>query len=352
MASEAQIQRQLLAQQRAKFARAAKDRENRERQSWEMKQEGGRRSVSRPAKASKYTPNNNRPSVGRRMGFQVLDDIVPLADEMFVSTPIAPIPDRYVFGFLNAAVDQVMLTAGATATNATPQAQNENIAASSVAQACEQTRKLFLSEVSKWNSPAPPKRFNPSSGLVETRVAGQLTKLENQGRDVASVKFSNGGEFTLQPGESFTVAAEYGRIEIVTPMQRESAGWSISEVGTYGGNFPTYGGISRNSQSRPYPRRSEGREDLEELERFYRNEIAQLEARYQRRVQDLESALLRMQRQLSDAMALQNRPIMMMDPMTGEPREVRRVKPADPKPSPAEIYLKNPPRKFRHSIKD
>lgn len=307
MASEAQIQRQLLAQQRAKFARAAKDRENRERQSWEMRQ-SRRRSVSYPSAPKDVAPALTMPALaGRQSSVQVLDDIVPLRK-----------PNDPLFEWLNKAVSGMMLGAGgATATNATPQAQNENITAASVAKAREQTRKFFLSEVAKWNSPAPSKRFISSSGLMETRVADQLTNLENRGMDVVRVQFSNGGEVVLQPGESFTVAPEYGRMEVVTPMQRESEPFWGRGIDDWGTTFPSYGGISRNSQPRSYPRRSEGREDLEELEGFYRKQIRDMEQAYQARVRDLESALLRMQRQLSDVMALQSRQIMIMNPMTG-----------------------------------
>lgn len=218
------------------------------------------------------------------MGFQVLDDIVPLRK-----------PNDPLFEWLNNAVSEMMLGTGAAATNATPQAQNENTTAMSVAKVREQVGEFFISEVPKWKFPVPSQSFNPDSGLVENMVGG-LTA------------------------------------------------------------FPTYGGISRNGiqMPRPFPRRVDSREDMEELEGFYRKQIRDMEQAYQTRVRDLEMALQQMQRQLSDAMALQSERAYALDPATMQIVEVRTAsqpKP-DPKPSPAEIYLKNPPRKFRHSIKD
>lgn len=352
MASDAQIQRQLMAQQRAKFARAAKDRENRQRQAREVKQ-SRRRSTIYPSAPKDIVPALTMPSLGgRQSAVQVLDDIVPLADEMFVSTPIKPIPEDYLFQFINTVASRMMLGVGvdtATATNAIPQAKNENITASSIAQAIDQA--WFLNRVPKWSSGIPRSPETPSmvaevgAGLIETTVGDQPRRLENRGRDVVRIQF-NGGDVVLEPGQSFVVSPEYGRMEVVTLIGREPP-WSTFRGRGFNdweeATFSTYGGISRarEPEPRPFPRRVENREDMEELESFYQKQIRDVKRMYLSRIRDLETALNTMQRQLQEAMALSNRPMMIgVDPARAQPKP-------DPKPSPAEIHLKNPPRKFR-----
>lgn len=335
-----------MAKQRQRMATDKRRRDDQERRRWEMRQDEGA-SALKAAKQSKYNPENNPDNpmiVGRRIVFEVLDDLVP----------IASLPE----GLLKY-LDQMMSQIGAaTATTTNALAKSEApVTISAVKQVMEQMRKL-PSEQAWWLS-GESKRVvqvqsvNPETGLVETRDQDRLIRLDNAGRYALQVNLQNGGIVVLQPGERFLVSFESGRMEVesVFPMsqpqrEREFRNQFFSELGT---DFPTFGGISRSgiSPSQREPRRTEGRRDVENCELYYKEKIREIENMWRARVQVLEAALARMERQIVQAMQLSNRPTMTVNSQDGRIAGLGLKPVPDQKPSPAEIHLKNPPRKFR-----